>query len=326
MRFTATATLTVLLGALAGTSCEHAGEDRVLAVEAIALVLGIAYFDANGNRAVDASDTPHPGLGVRLVARGTRDTVAKVTSDANGAYAIIGIPVGDYRVVVDTTTLGDTIQVVRVDPPEIRLRPGDSVLVQVGVSFPIVSVQQARGLTPGRRVFVEGIALNSPGLFGDTTVHFVDASGVIRATRVRPTLIPVGAGDSLRLLGRRSSRAGQPVLDDVTVFFLGVGLVPPAPDVATAEAADARGGALDAALVRIASAAISDTATTARGDVHLTVDDGSGPLVVVLDADAGLATAGFEPGVVIEAIGVLVPTGAGDFRMKPRFNSDLVRQ
>ena len=324
MRFTTATRLIVLLSTLAGASCD-AGEDRVLAVRATAVVLGIVFLDGNGNRVFDGSDAPFAAVGVRLVARGTRDTVAKASSGPSGAYVMFGVPVGEYLVVVDTTTLGDTLGVVRLDPA-LPLRPNDTAKVTIGVSYPSATVAQVRALAPGRRVFVDGVALNGAALFGDTTVHFVDATGAIRATRVRPTSFALGPSDSLRLLGRRSTRAGQPTLDDVTAFLLGAGLSPAAAQVTTNEAASARGGALDAQLVRIVGAAIIDTVTTPRRDFRLTVNDGSGPLVVIFDADARLPTNGFTPGVVMEAFGVLVPTGAGGFQLKPRFVSDLVPQ
>jgi hypothetical protein len=318
------ARIVLVLGIVAGSACEHAGEDRVLAVTATGVVLGTVFFDANGNRAADPGEPPYPAVGVRLVTRGTRDTVAKATSNRDGVYAIFGVPIGDYVVVVDTTGMGDSLRVSN-STPEIRLRPEDSVLVQIGVSFPIVTVAQARGVLLGKRVFVEAVALNSPASFGDSTIHILDASGSIRTTRVRPGVTTVGVGDSLRLLGRRNSRNGQPTLDDVSLIPLGFGLVPATPTISTANAAIAQGGALDARLVRIGGATVASTSTNSQGDLEITVNDGSGALIVALDAEAGLSTAGFTPGVIIDVVGLLVPTGAGDFRLKPRFNSDVVR-
>jgi hypothetical protein len=286
------------------------------------VILGQVYFDANGNHVMDAGDPPRGALGVRLVARGTRDTVARAMSNALGVYAIVGVPVGDYQVVVDTSSLGDSMRVVQVDTV-FRLHPRDSTVLRIGVSFPTFPVQAARALPTGRQIFIEGVALNPVTLFGDTTVHVADATGTIRATRVRATQVPYGAGDSVRLLGRRSTRAGQPVLDDVTVFFLGAGLGPTAQPVTTTEAAFGVGG-LDARLLRISNATIADTAHNARGDFQLTVNDGSGPLTVLLDADAHLNITPFRPTFTMTGVGLLVPTGTGAFILKPRFDTDLL--
>jgi hypothetical protein len=327
MPFSRSRVLAVLgLAAAAGAfGCERSGEDRVLAIVGTSAVIGNVYFDSNGNRILDAGDFPFPTVGLRLVARGTRDTVAKTTSNRAGAYALFGLAPGEYLLVVDTTGLGDTVRVVGSGAPEIRLRPFDSLTVQIGVSYPTLTVAQLRGLLPGRRAFVEAVAMNGPALFGDSTVHVADASAAIRATRVRQNLTAFGAGDSLRLLGRRSNRAAQPTLDDVSVTSLGLGVGPATETIATADAATARAGALDARLVRIAGANVISTLAGSQGDFDVMVTDGSGALTITLDAEAGLSTAGLAPGAVIDAVGVLVPTGAGDFRLKPRVNADVVR-
>ena len=64
--------------------------------------------------------------------------------------------------------------------------------------------------------------------------------------------------------------AGQTVLEDVTVFTLGFGTVPAPETVTTGEAASADGGRLDANLVRLDSARVTDT-TTVSGDFEVTL-------------------------------------------------------
>ena len=82
---------------------------------------------------------------------------------------------------------------------------------------------------------------------------------------------------------------------------------------------------LDAALVRMSNATISDTATVA-GDFVLTVDDGSGVVEVVLDQDVGFLLVPLVPSGVINVTGVLVPTGSGAWQLKPRSGPDLAVQ
>ena len=94
---------------------------------------------------------------------------------------------------------------------------------------------------------------------------------------------------------------------------------PPAP----ADTQD--GGGLDAALVRVTDATIADTATNADGDYVVSADDGSGALLVAFDQDAGLDETPFVPGVVVDARGVLVPDGAGGWRLKPRSTGATLR-
>lgn len=111
----------------------------------------------------------------------------------------------------------------------------------------------------------------------------------------------------------------------VRPFRLAVSRIPPILRMTSQAAATADGGALDAALVRVDNATITDTATVA-GDVVLTVDDGSGAMEIVLDRDVGFILALLGPTVVIDATGLLVPTGSGSWQLKPRSRGDLVLQ
>lgn len=75
-------------------------------------------------------------------------------------------------------------------------------------------------------------------------------------------------------------------------------------------------------LVRVSNVTISDTLPL-RGAFVLTVDDGSGGLEVLLDKDVGFSLNPFDLDVVIDAIGVLLPTGEGAWQLKPRSDADL---
>lgn len=326
--------LFVLLVATLAAGCESAGEDRVLAIEGTGTVQGFVYSDANGNRQLDVGDPPVRGVGVRLVLRGTRDTLARAQTNPEGLFVMMEVSVGSYVALLNETTLGDTLRVVRIDTEDSIVEEGESSQVEIAVaagktvplsfavSFPKVTVAQARTLAVGRKVFVEGIALNGPGTFGDSTAHLTDSSGSIRMTRVRSPLVTAGAGDSLRFLGTTSTRDGQPTLDDVKPFFVASVGLPPPEQVATAAAAGADDGRLDGAQIQVVGAAITDTATLGK-DFRLTVDDGSGPTEVLLDGDAPISTRSYAPDAVLDVTGLLVPAGAGAWRLKPRFDADI---
>src|SRR5690606_7570072 len=111
----------------------------------------------------------------------------------------------------------------------------------------------------GRKVFVDGVALNAWQSFSDSTVHIAGASGYLRATLVRP--VDVIEDDSVRLLGTRRTVNGQPVIDDVRIYRIARGVGGwLAKHVGSGTAASADGGALDAALVRISGAEVADSA------------------------------------------------------------------
>jgi len=310
-----------------GAACQNAGESRVLGITATGTVSGLAYLDRNGNRVFDPGDTTLANLGVRLVAQGTRDTTARASSGAAGTFHFSGVPVGSYVLAVDTTsTLGDTIRVTRVDTSAVTLRPGDTLLVRIAVGYPQVSVAQARALAPGRKAFVVGVALNTRGIFGDTTVNLADSTGAMRMTAVRT--VTVATGDSVRAFGTRASRDGQPTLNQVTVFTLAFDADTPIETITTGTAATADGGRLDAALVRLLNARVQDTATV-QGNRSLTVNDATGALEVRLDSIAGFrapALAGDTVGARLDVVGLLVPVGAANWRVKPRSPSDVVQR
>ena len=199
----------------------------------------------------------------------------------------------------------------------------------VNISFQRVTVAQARTLPAGRLVQLDGLALNGWITFGDSTVHVVDPTGTIRTTRVvQSTLF---AGDSVRMVGRIALRDGQTVLSFVTPTVLLTNRTLPAPQQpTTAEAADAKNGALDAALVRFRDIIIADTATVGRtannpGNFVITVDDGTGPLEIVILPALGLRLTSYVPNARIDVTGLLVPVpGGARWQLRPRSQSDIV--
>ena len=198
-----------------------------------------------------------------------------------------------------------------------RLQPRSPADITVDVA--VVTASAVRTLALGTRVVVTGVALGSWNVFGDSTIHFADATGNLRATQV--AAFTAAPGDSVRLTGTVATRDGQRVLASVTPERLGVGTTRSAVDVSTQVAAQASGG-LDAALIRVRDAVVSDT-TRENVDLVLTVSDGSGDLRIVADADAGLSTGPLVPGAVLDVTGLLVPTGAGQWRLKPRADGDI---
>ena len=309
--------------------CTNAGSERVVSVNQTGTVQGRVSFDVNGSGAFEqGTDMGLAQIGVRLIARGTRDTTVRGSSDAAGAYTLTDVPIGDYALSVDTSTFGDSIQVEKIDSAGFTVPPGGTVTVNVQVSYPRVSIGAARALPLGRRVFVVGVALNGSATFSDSIAGFVDTSGAVMLTRNRSTFV---VGDSLRVIATTAQRAGQPTLDDATVFALGQGRAPTAPTLTTAAAATAAGGTRDAQLVVLKNATISSTATEVLRDgvsyFSLTVSDGSGNLQVLLDPKAGFVSP-VIPGVYVRGnkfniVGLLVPTGLGSWMLKPRSTADL---
>ena len=212
-------------GALAlAAACSNAGSERVLSITATGTVSGFVYFDADGSATLSPGDDSLANVRVNLVPSGDTTRVVETTlTRPSGFYKFSGVPVGAYAIRVDTTTIGDTVRVVRVDSATVTVLPAESAVVSVGVGFPSVSVAAARLLPAGRRVFLTGVVLNRSSTFEDSVVHLVDTSAAIRMTRLRAS---VGEGDSVRVRGTTARRDGLPTFDDVRVVPLGTGLTP----------------------------------------------------------------------------------------------------
>jgi hypothetical protein len=316
--------LSILGGAAA---CDNAGSDLGFNVSPTSAVTVGVYLDRDGSRTPTVPlDTLFPNARVALLAFGSGDTLRTTLSTQAGLARFEGVPVGQYRVTVVPSSIGDSIQVAAIDSAVIRLVAADTntfVLVRLG--YPEVSIRQARLSPPGRRVFIRGVILAGVQSFRDTTSHVADSSSQIRLTRVvlLGGLLGNNPGDSVSVLGHTSTRDGQPTLDNAGVARFAV-RPPPIPlAVSTAVAATASGGLLDAGLVQITGGIISDTATIAP-DFRITVNDGSGALQIIIDGNLQIPRSIFRPGASMIVRGVLVPTGFGGWTLKPRAGGDIV--
>jgi uncharacterized repeat protein (TIGR01451 family) len=319
-----------LASCMALVSClEYSTNVELLEIDAIGAVRGLAFLDHNGNELLDAGDEPLAGGHVLLTGAQGVQVLQEAVTDTAGAFFMIDVPVGNYRLRLDEAILGDSLVTVLVGTDAVRVLRDLETVVNLGVSFPVLSIDEVRVAAPGRRVFTTGIALNPRQSFGDGLVHIQGDASYLRAINVDRGNI--GTGDSIRLLGRTGLDNGHPVLRDVTPFELvNLAQIPIPVETTTGEATNASGGALDAALVRIREAEISDTATVG-GDFQFTLDDGTGPVRVVLRSFLQLQTDAVRPDTVVwsrETTGLLVPqadeTGQVTWRILPRGGNDVV--
>jgi len=320
--------LMLVVATLALVACGGDGASRSLGITATGTVLGSVLFDADGSGAATLGDQPLSGVRVRLLTPVARDTVLRATTAADGTFRIPSVPVGTYTLVIDTTSVGDSVEVDALAERTVTLLPADSVSVDALVSFPTITLLEARSAAVGTRVFVRGVAMHALTTFSDTLLHVADSTAALRAARVRPS--GVVNGDDVRLRGRIALRDGQPVLDDVTVFTLGTAFnVPSAPILTTAAAATAAAAVRDAALVRLVDVAVVDTQTV-LGSLRVRVNDGSGDLVMLLDRTADVtfrppfAAGTWNVGRRYDAVGVLVPLSPGVWALRPRSAFDLI--
>ena len=288
-----------------------------------AVVAGTAYVDRDGDNVFGTGDTPVAGAAASLLVHATGDTVARAQSIANGTFLLRNLTAGTYRLEVDLGAMGDTLAVLSTGASPLVVASGDTAVahVRVGYSATRTSIAGARALPAGQRAIISGVALNGSPVFGDSTLHLMDATGSIRVTQVSTA---IALGDSVRVIGTIASRAGQPVVGAETTAIELAGAGTPDPDsVSTGEAAIASAGQLDAAQVTV-----TGMVTTVRpgpsGDVLLTIDDGSGELVVELRASAGFGSTSFAAGQAVRVGGVLVPDeSAPRWNLRPRATWDI---
>jgi hypothetical protein len=314
----------MLAGALTLAACDSAGE-RTLGVDATGVVAGLAGVDRGGDGQLGSNDTPMRDLEVVLRSRTGRGVVGRTITRVNGVFVFENVPVGEYEVTVMPAAVPDSLVLLRVDSASVRLGANDTTFATVILTYPTVSLEAARTAPLGQSMFIEGVVLNGWLTYGDSTMHIAGGNRGLRLIRTIPT--DVGVGDSVRVLGVRGTRDGQPVLHSGRVFFLRTVEPRPAELVETGTAASARDGALDALLVRIAAAPITAGETVPGGDLRLTIDDGSGPLDVVLDANIRnwvLQTVPNTPitSYTLEVTGLLVPNGDGTWSLKPRIATE----
>ena len=314
------------LAALLVAACATTGTELGFPEEETGTVQVLAYLDLDGSRTPSALDPFFTGARIALLLKGSGDTVQTALTDGIGIATFTDVPLGEYRIAVTDQSLGDSVQVAAIDSNEVRLETTpDTVGSLIRIEYPEVSVREARTLPLGKRVFVRAVVLSGVQSFRDTTSHVSDSSGAIRLTQVtlRGGLTGNSPGDSVSVLGLISTRTGQPTLDQAILARFATRPAPVPIQVNTGTAASAATGALDANLVQISGATITDTLTVAP-DFRVTVTDGSGSLVMVLDGNLPFARSPFQLGRTMNARGVLVPDGAGGWWLKPREVSDVV--
>jgi len=313
-----------LLVTLAG--CQNAGSDLGFGSAQTGGIFVGLYLDRDGSRTQTLTvDTVFAHARVALLARGSTDTLQVIVSNALGVAQFDAVPVGEYRITVDPGSIGDSLVVQAVDSANVRLTAGGTnPIVVVRLGYPEFSIRAARALPLGKRAFIRGVVLVGVQAFRDTTSHISDSSGQIRLTRVqlRGGLTGNSPGDSVSVLGTASSRDGQATLDVAIVSRFGNRPAPVPFFITTATAATANGGVLDAALVQVNSAVVSDSATVAP-DFKVIASDNSGPVKIILDANLPFARTAFRPGRSLNVTGVLVPDGAGGWNLKPRSPGDV---
>jgi hypothetical protein len=306
--------------AAVGSACDSPLSERTIDLRTPGHVIFLLFRDDNLSGTRDEFDPMIPNATIVLRRAGVMaDSLTYITDELGRAPAGT-LEVGRYFATVAASVRGDTL-VSAVDSVEFDVLAGDSIVLDLGLQYPQVDIAELRESASGRKVWIRGVVLNTAGTFGDSTMHFVDETAAVRAINLRFNL-PLSPGDTVDLLGTRRARDGLPAIDPLVAVPRAGGLNPPPVEVSTAEAATAADTTLDAAFVIVRNAEVTDTATTFGARI-LTVDDGSGPLVVSLHLGINPSQLNV-PGARLNISGLLVPDPATSaWVLKPRLRNDI---
>lgn len=310
---------------VAAVACDNAGSSLFPQVPGIGALKVLVFLDRDGSLTFNEPDTAYAGAKVELRPVNGGPVVKSIVTGPTGLFTEGNLTVGDYSISVDPTSLGDSVVVGEIDPPQIRiLATGEIPELVIRLTFPSLSIRQAREQAIGKRVMIRGLVLAGVQSFRDSTSHVRDTSVAIRMTRV--TIRNGGdgnnPGDSVTVLGTISSRNGQPTLDEALITVFGNRPPPVATPITSAVAASAQGGVLDAALVVVSNVVISESGAQAP-DYRVVASDGSAPITIIFDGTTPVVPSSLPVGRTISVRGVLVPDGTGKWQLKPRIPDDL---
>jgi hypothetical protein len=309
-------------------ACSNAGEKLTYPALPNGALAVAVYLDRDGSQTYTTEDTIFKGARVTLFVAGGQDTITSATTDDDGIAYFNPVPFGTYRVGVDRSLLGDSIAFVAGDTGSFRVvkdSAAPSRLLRLG--FPEVTIEQARAMPAGKRVFIRGIVLSPLQAFRDSAAFVWDPTGTIRITKARhrPGRAGNNLGDSVLVLGTTGTDLGQPVLLSGLFGTLGETSPKVAVAVTVEEARGAKGGTLDAALVQITGPVIVDTIPADPDFLVKVAEAGnaSNQESVLIDQLIGAPRNVFGIGRTFTVRGVLVPKGDGTWLIKPRGSLDI---
>lgn len=309
---------------LVTVACDNAGSTLFPQISEVGLVEIQVYLDRDGSQHLNGADTAFAGAKVELRPPNGGAVIRSINTGPLGAF-LEGVNVGDYSITVDPASIGDSLVVGEIDPPQIRVQAGgEPPLLSIRLEYPTLSIRQARQQPAGKRIMIRGLVLSGVQNFRDTTSHVRDTSVAIRLTQAFLRFGGAGndPGDSVTVLGTVSSRAGQPTLDEALITRFSTRPPPVATTLTAAVAATAQGGALDAGLVLVSNLVISQSGAQAP-DFRIVASDGTGPITILVDDFIPIDPTAFSVGRTISIRGVLVPEGPGKWQLKPRDNNDI---
>ena len=223
----------------------------------------------------------------------------------------------------------DGADIVEVTAPSASLTPAPSASGSPSPSGSpsadgVAPIGQARTAAKNARVTVRGTVTLPTGLVDPQTAVIQDASGAI-VLRLGDEAGALAMGERVQVSGTRSTKSGMETIR-VTLAPQQLGAAPdPAPvAVRSGEA----GEALEAVVIVARGALVASARRSSKGTVWFDIDDGSGPLRVVIAAPIGLDDEPLVKGTWVEIRGVLGQETTGSrpregYRIWPRTAGEI---
>lgn len=188
----------------------------------------------------------------------------------------------------------------------------------------VLTIAQARQAPKNAKVRVQGVVTLATGVVDPRTAAVQDRTGAI-LLRLGDEAGSLSLGARVDVSGSRSTKSG---METVRVTQPPVVIGSGADPVATALRTGAASDADEARLVTVSGAVAKNARRSSSGSVSLDLDDGSGPLKVVLGGGLGADAGSYPAGTWLEVTGVLgqETTGAQPdrgYRVWPRRMADV---
>jgi len=188
--------------------------------------------------------------------------------------------------------------------------------------IPAITIASARGIADGSVVTVEGVALTA-GDFTDGGGYVADATAGIAVLVADGTFT---RGQLLHVTGTLDDRYAQRTIraSADSISILGVGTAPLPADAETGSIGESDEGSL----VEL-TGHITSLATTLSSGIAWDLDDGTGPIRVLVGIATGIDTSPWARGTGVTLIGVVgqrdsTGTGMSGFRVQPRDPADIL--
>ena len=283
---------------------------------------GIAFDVDDGSGAIRVVVGTATGIDVA----GWADGVAVRVIGVAGQRDSSGTGASGYRV---QPRAADDVEVLATatpaPSPSASGAPGpDPTPTPSASSGAVVPIANARAAAKNARVTVRGIVTLGSGTVEAGSAVIQDGSGAI-LLRLGDEAGKVSRGQLLEVAGVRSTKSGMESLRvSVAPRRLGTSVDPTARALRSGDAAEA----FEAQLVLVRGAVVASARRASSGTVSFELDDGSGPLRIVLGASLAADGARFSAGTWVEVLGVLgqETTGAQPlrgYRVWPRSPGDV---